>query len=287
VKKINDALPVIKNFITLSKLTPYQIGTKTGELKGLILFHSETSDSTYVRFILRSKESIDRIKKHSPFLISSLQNIKAISANIQPIPHAILEGDEEVFISENHFIDHQIHSVHLSLHPKAFVQTNQAMASNLYSTAAQWIKDSGKKDFMELYCGQGAFSFMAAPYVNKAMGIEINSEAVQIANLTAKKNNLPHLTFKNSDASDVLNDIQNFKPEIILVNPPRRGLGATCDLLIKTKPSSLIYSSCHSESLVEDLKKLIPYYNITKIKIFDMFPHTKHFETLVELNSKV
>lgn len=283
IKKINDTLPFIKEFISLSKITPYDISSKKGELKGLIIFHAESSDSTYVRFILRSKESIDRLKKHSRFLLDKIDHLKVITANIQPVPHAILEGDEEIILTEKQSIDLKIQHIVISLNPKAFVQTNQMMAQKLYETAAHWISESGKKSLIELYCGQGAFSFSAANYVDKSLGIEINPEAVEVANLTAKKHKMNHITFKQADASKIIHEIENFKPEILLVNPPRRGLAETSDIIIKTKPSTLIYSSCNHETLSKDILKLHPYYSIKRMQIFDMFPHTDHFETLVEL----
>lgn len=283
IQKINDTLPIIKEFISLCTISPYNISTKKGEIKGLIIFHAEDSNSTYLRFILRSKESVDRIKKHSQFLLDKIEHLQVISANIQPIPHAILEGEEEIFLTERRSIDLKIMDTTIPLNPKAFVQTNQIMAQDLYKTAARWINESGKKSLIELYCGQGAFSFSAANSVNKILGIEINSDAVDAANLAAKNNNITHALFKQADATKVIDEIEIFKPEILLVNPPRRGLGSGTDIILQTKPSILMYSSCNYETLAADLVKLHPQYSITKIQIFDMFPHTKHFETLVEL----
>jgi 23S rRNA (uracil747-C5)-methyltransferase len=283
VKKINAILPLIKEFITLAQLRPYEISSRKGELKGIILFHSECSGETYLRFILRSKESIDRIKKHHALLLSEINHLRCISVNIQPIPHALLEGEEEIFITEDHFINNKIGTINFFLDPKAFVQTNQFIAEKLYSYAAQWIKEAGTKNFMELFCGQGAFSFFAAPFINKGMGIEINSDAVAIARDTATRLHLTHLKFKTADAGRVLDEMIDFSPDLLLVNPPRRGIAETADLILKTKPSRIIYSSCHSESLAVDIKKLRSSYELKRVQIFDMFPHTSHFETLVEL----
>lgn len=284
VPQINELLPEIKNFIRLVNLRPYSISEKKGELKGIILFHSSRSYETYARFILRSKEPLDRIKKHLSYLTAKLPDLKCISVNIQPIPHAILEGEEEIFMTERTFILHRLGEVTFSLDPKAFVQTNQVVAEKLYSTAAQWIKDSGSIKFMELFCGQGAFSFYAAPFIKSGLGIEINQEAVQTANRTAMENNLDHLKFKCADAAQVSEDMKNYGPDLILVNPPRRGLAGAISLLLEAEPSTIIYSSCNHETLTSDLKVLSSKYEINAIQIFDMFPHTSHFETLVKLS---
>lgn len=284
--EINHALPLIKNFITLAKLTPYQISSKTGELKGVILFYSQTSKSMYLRFVLRSKESVDRIKKHLPSLLTDIAPLKVVTINIQPIPHALLEGKEEIYLTPEHFLTHQLENIFFKIHPEGFIQTNQEVAAQLYTTAGSWIKEIQVKKFSELYCGQGAFSFFAAPFIEKGLGIEINSKAVEVANQTAKLHHLDHLKFKVADASKVMEELENFNPDMVLVNPPRRGLADAIDILLNLKPSHLIYSSCNVETLAKDLNHLKNYYEIKKIQIFDMFPHTHHFETLVHATIK-
>lgn len=280
VPVINELLHELPEFIKAASLDPYQISAKKGELKGIIVFYSETTKETYLRFIVRSKESIDRIKKHA----GMLKHVECLSVNIQPIAHAILEGEEEIFISEMKSIHHKIGHVNVSLGPRAFVQTNQRMAEKLYETAAEWVKESHSDKFMELFCGQGAFSFFCAPVIKEGLGIEINEDAVKVANQTAKDAKLLHLKFKSADAAHVEDEILKFDPDIMLVNPPRRGLASAVQLLIKQKPETIIYSSCNYETLASDLKILKDSYKIKRIKIFDMFAHTSHFETLVELS---
>ncbi|WPU64972.1 23S rRNA (uracil(1939)-C(5))-methyltransferase RlmD [Peredibacter starrii] len=284
--EINQALPAIKKFITEAKLVPYNIEAKKGELKGIILFYSPSSKESYLRFIMRSKEAVTRITKHHHALLNDLPHLKSLSVNIQPVPHALLEGDEEVFITQTSSVNHRLGTVDMKLGPRAFVQTNQAVAEKLYATAADWVKESGSKKFLELFCGQGAFSFFAAKNIEEGLGIEINADAVQQANLTAEKQNLPHLKFKSADAGKVASELMKFNPEVMLVNPPRRGLADATDLIINQRPNHLIYSSCNYETLAQDLKKLSPHYSVKRVQLFDMFPQTRHFETLVLLELK-
>jgi 23S rRNA (uracil747-C5)-methyltransferase len=286
VREINETLPAIQKFITLVNLHPYQIAEKKGELKGLILFHSPLTKETYLRLVVRSKESIDRIRKHKDFLLNELPHLKCLSVNIQPVAHALLEGEEEIFITERTYIQHKAGNVTLRLDPRAFVQTNQEVATKLYETAAAWIKEIRPERFMELFCGQGAFSFFAASSVKEGRGIEINADAVATANETAKNSNLTHLSFKSADAANVLNEVKEFKPDVLLVNPPRRGLHKSVEIFREYRPDRFIYSSCNYETLAFDLKILSVDYEITRVQIFDMFPHTTHFETLVELKRK-
>lgn len=277
---INRLLHDLIPFIKLTKLEPYSVSERKGELKGIIIFHGT---ETYVRFVLRSKESIDRIRKHLPSLLGSHGDIASVSVNIQPVHQAVLEGEEEIFLGPREDVAQDYGPFSLRLRPQGFVQTNQAVARKLYTTAASWVKESGSKKFLELFSGQGAFSFHCAPYVDEATGIEINREAVRAAQLNADALKYRNLQFVALDAGKSGDILAEKKPDLILVNPPRRGLAEALSLLLKAMPEWIVYSSCSVESLKTDLEKLSSHYTIDRAGLFDMFPHTAHFETLVLL----
>ncbi len=271
-------------FIQEAKLVPYDISAKKGELKGLIIYHG---DESYLRFVLRSKEALDRIKKLLPDLLNKHPELKSVSVNIQPIHQAILEGEEEISLGPQNFIEQYYRNFKLRLRPQGFVQTNQFVAGKLYETASEWVKGKEIKNFLELFSGQGAFSFHCAQWIQKGLGIEINTEAVKMANETAAALNLSHLNFLSIDAGQSKAIIESFRPDLLLVNPPRRGLGESLQLVKTSGIKNIIYSSCSVESLAKDLASLSDRYRIDKIQIFDMFPHTEHFETLTLLSSIV
>ncbi len=275
-KLIHDLIP----FILQCKLVPYSVPEKKGELKGIILFHG---DETYVRFVMRSKEGLDRIRKNLPLFLSSHPEINSVSVNIQPVHQAILEGEEEINLGPQNYISQSFGNLKLRLRPQAFVQTNQQVASKLYETASTWVKEKNVKRFLELFSGQGAFSFHCAPHVKEATGVDINPEAVHMATETAKELGLSHLKFISLDAGKAGEIIRSEKPELILVNPPRRGLAESLPLLKEASADWLIYSSCSVESLKKDMDALSTHYEVVRAQLFDMFPHTAHFETLVLL----
>ena len=294
--KLNLLLQKLSFYIQEFNLIPYQIHSKNGELKGIIAFYSETSHQIYLRFILRSKECISRIIKMIPKLQLEFPEVVCISANLQPIPHAILEGEEEIILTQTESIDYPLGKElpTLSLSPKAFVQTNTTVALQLYETASRWIKEASQSKpikMLELFSGQGSFSFAATHNTSQILGIEINKNAVKTANLTAEKYNLNHVHFDcidlnlNTEAA-LFKKIEDFHPHLILANPPRKGLSKSIDLILKSKPDFLVYSSCSIDSLAEDMKKLSESYLIKRVQIFDLFPHTEHFEILIWMELK-
>jgi len=271
----HELVPFIKN----ANLTPYSIAERRGELKGIIIFSSNENEF-YLRFILRSKESLDRIKKNLPQLQNTFPKLKVVTANIQSIPHAILEGTEEIFLTDAEYLKHQMGRVHFRIGPKGFVQTNQGIAFKLYSQAASWSDELKVNKFVELFSGQGAFSFFIQAHVKEAIGIEIDPEAVKAAQLSVQDARFEHLRFIAQDAAKLKDEIKNLSPEILLVNPPRRGLADALPLVLNSEAKYLIYSSCSIESFTKDLKQLDQRFELKKIQLFDMFPHTEHFETL-------
>lgn len=281
--RLNEIFQALPEFIRKYRLIPYQIQSRTGELKGLIAYHAAGSGESYLRFVLRSKECVARLQKMLPELREKFPSLVCVSANIQPIPHAILEGPEEILITEQSSIDHRIGDVRLRLAPRAFVQTNSEVATRLYQTASSWISEVRPARAMELYCGQGAFGFVAAAHVSSWLGIEINEEAVRTANETARVLGHAHLSFKCLDATQVGDELARFAPDLVLANPPRKGIGAGAELVMKSLPRDFIYSSCAIDSLAQDLEKLKDKYELLRVQIFDLFPHTEHFETLAWL----
>jgi 23S rRNA (uracil747-C5)-methyltransferase len=288
--RLNQLIAALPEWIRNYKLTPYQIAARTGELKGLILYFDEGSDEMYLRFVLRSKECVSRIQKLVPSLQNRFPGLKCVSANIQPVPHAILEGPEEIFISSEKYIRHTLGDLTLKLSPRAFVQTNAKVAVQLYQTASRWMQEFRPKRMLELYSGQGAFSFVAASALSDSfeeiLGVEINPDAVVTANETVREFRengqvkMAPLKFQCADATQVGAIGQDFRPDLILVNPPRRGLGEGVKLIEQILPKHLIYSSCAVDTLEKDLRYLSRKYQITKAQLFDMFPHTEHFEVL-------
>jgi 23S rRNA (uracil747-C5)-methyltransferase len=279
--ELNNIISSLPSFISKASLPPYQIQTKTGELKGLILYHSEESQETYLRFILRSKEALDRIKKHLDQLQRMHPSLKVVSANIQSVPHAILEGPEEIILTDLNFIHHQLGKREQRLGPKGFVQTNQSVATGLYSQAAIWVEELKIKKFSEIFCGQGTFSFFCAPHIETGLGVEIDGEAVKEANRSALEKGLGQLQFIQASAAEVKDKVLDFSPELLLVNPPRRGLGDSVNWISEGPWQHLLYSSCQLETLTKDLEQLTKHFTPVRAQIFDMFPHTQHFETLV------
>ena len=284
--QINELIEKLPAYISEFNLIPYVIAERKGELKGLIIFYSAQANEMYLRFVLRSQECVSRLRKLRPKLQREFPHLVCVTANIQPVPHAILEGKEEIFISERKSIRHQLGKISFELSPHGFVQTNSHVAQALYETAARWVGEAQAEKLLELYSGQGAFSFFCATQVPQILGIEINPDSILTANQSAAALGLKNVRFQclGTERSEAIT--LDFNPDLILTNPPRRGMGESVELILKAKPKDFLYSSCSQLTLATDLKILAKEYVLHRTKLFDMFPHTEHFETLVWLKRK-
>ncbi len=279
---LNELLPVLKTKLMEYKIIPYSLTEKKGELKYVILSKSQSHNDILIRFVLRSKESLDRLKKMAAVLVSEFPFIKVATANLQPEHKAVMEGDEEIVLTGEDKILHQFDDIFLTLGPRSFFQVTPEIAGKLYASAGRVIEEYKVKSFLDLFCGVGAFSYFAARVCPDVLGVELSKEAIVCAQSSQELNKVSgQIAFQALDVEAFLkNPGKNF--EAILVNPPRRGLNKSIIKdIMSQKPKLVIYSSCNAETLSRDFSDLSHEYKIVSTQIFDMFPYTEHFETLM------
>lgn len=275
----------LQAFIRLVRLQPYDIAQRRGELKYLLINRSHYDGKLMLRFVLRSKAQLDAIRKHLPSLQQQLPELNVVSVNLQPVHAAVLEGDEEIALTDSQVLRDQLNDVPLYLRPKSFFQTNPEVAAALYATARSWSAALPLRSLWDLFCGVGGFGLHCARPGVSLLGIEREAEAIACARQSATAMQLHDVRFAALDASGFVAG-ETEAPDLVLVNPPRRGIGpALCQWLQDTAPTYLFYSSCNAESLASDLV-LLPAYQLQRVQLFDMFPHTAHYETLVALKRR-
>ncbi|WP_372871422.1 23S rRNA (uracil(747)-C(5))-methyltransferase RlmC [Shewanella sp.] len=278
---MQELLVELEGFVRRAGIPPYRIDKAKGELKFILLTRSAVRGEFMLRFVLRSKEAIARIERELPALLVAFPAIKVVSVNLQPVHMARLEGDEEIFLTEATRLEEVFNGVPLFIRPKSFFQTNPEVAASLYATAANWVDELAPQSLWDLFCGVGGFGLHCASADLPVTGIEIEAEAIDCAKSSAAAMGLNNMTFSALDSTDFAKGKQAGEvPDVIIVNPPRRGIGeALCHSLSEFAPKAILYSSCNPETLAKDLA-LIDGYRIARVQLFDMFPHSDHFEVL-------
>ncbi|EOC5770114.1 23S rRNA (uracil(747)-C(5))-methyltransferase RlmC [Cronobacter sakazakii] len=272
----------LKPFIARAGLTPYNVARKRGELKYLLLTQSTLDGGLMLRFVLRSKEKLEHLRAALPGLLAELPQLKVVTANIQPVHMAIMEGDEEIWLTQQQALAESFNGVPLWIRPQSFFQTNPTVASALYATARDWVRALPVNHMWDLFCGVGGFGLHCATPEMTLTGIEIAPEAIASARASAQALGLRNVHFQALDSTDFATG-QQAVPDLVLVNPPRRGIGkALCEYLSHMAPRYIVYSSCNAQTMAKDIGEL-PGYRIARAQLFDMFPHTAHYEVLTLL----
>ena len=277
VPALHDALPHLADFVRRARLTPYDVTSRTGELKHLLVT-AAPDDALMVRLVLRSTEALPRVRKHLPWLRERLPRLAVASVNLQPRHAAVLEGEvEEVLLGETLAIT--LGAVTLHLRPQGFFQTNTEVAAALYREAAAWTSALDARSVWDLYCGVGGFALHLAAPGRRVTGVEVAEQAVRAARRSAEEAGAVDVEFVTGDATAWARDRPD--PDLVVVNPPRRGLGPELAARIEEGGArALLYSSCHPVSLARDLAAM-PSLRPVRARVFDMFPQTAHQEVLV------
>jgi 23S rRNA (uracil747-C5)-methyltransferase len=282
---MQKVLRTVEQWLRELGVKAYDVKKKKGELKYVLLSRSRSNGSMMLRFVLRSHGLIGRLEKGLESLIQRAPELKVITANIQSVHMAILEGEEEIFLTEQRRLEERLNGIPLYIRPKSFFQTNPEEAEKLYRTAAEWAGESKPKRLWDLICGVGGFALHCAAPDRSIVGIEIEPEAIQCARDSAAQLEMNTIRFESLDAASFGAD-SGEKPDVVIVNPPRRGLGEQlCKWLERVGAERILYSSCNAVSLAKDLETLNGY-TIRRVQLFDMFPHTAHYEVLIELTRK-
>lgn len=198
----------------------------------------------------------------------------------------------------------------LVLPPQSFFQTNSDVAAGLYAQARAWVRDyaggqagaltgepgagrahsdatQSSQSIWDLYCGVGGFALALAQPGAQVLGVEVSAPAIDGARAAAAQLSLtsPQVRFEAGDASvlDASGQVYGHdKPDLLVVNPPRRGIGELAASIEDSGIQRVLYSSCNPASLAKDLE-VMSSYRVRRARLFDMFPHTNHAEVLVEL----
>lgn len=191
--------------------------------------------------------------------------------------------NNKTYYSENSLFE-RMNNLLFKISYDSFFQVNPFIASQLFQIIGDNIDSSDK--VLDLYCGVGTLSLMAAKKAQKVLGIEVVPNAIINALFNARINDLNNTQFVINDASTAISKI---KPDFnkIIVDPPRSGLTKNIiDVLLKIKPDAIIYVSCDPQTLVRDFTLLSSIYEIKKSYILDMFSYTYHIETILILTKK-
>ena len=240
--------------------------------------------------IVINGNEIPNEKKLVEDLIVKFPKIKTIVKNVNKKNTNVILGNKNIVLYGKGYIKDKLGNLEFKISPLSFYQVNPIQAENLYNIGVKYANITKEDIVFDLYSGIGTISLFMARYAKKVYGIEIVEDAVNDAKENAKMNKINNVEFIAGDVEKVLDTLINKKkiiPNIVMVDPPRKGLDNNTIKNIKSiKPKKVIYISCNPATLVRDLSYLEEEYEICKIKPVDMFPFTSHVECVAVMYIK-
>jgi 23S rRNA (uracil747-C5)-methyltransferase len=280
-------LATIKRLV-LPSVPHYSVKDRSGELKFCIIRASEVTGDTILRFVVRSRDAEDKFRQLVPILQEQHPELKVITLNIQPEHKAILEGPEEVYLTQSRRIIDSIGQYKFIHSPQSFSQVTHNVALKLYQLLADEAERCKPKAGLDVYCGVGTFATFISPFADSVTGVEVVADAVNDAKASADINGIKNISFHALDIDNWLDGDQLSRSDFVIVNPPRRGLSSKLiKALCLAQPKTLVYSSCNPETLARDLSQLVKVFDVSTVQPLDMFPMQPHVETLVIMKSRV
>lgn len=178
----------------------------------------------------------------------------------------------------------------LAAQPGEFTQVNRSVNTAMLQQISRWLAPGKDDRLLDLFCGNGNISLSLAPQVGAVLGLEASETAIEAARKAADGHS--GLRFEVADLfTQSLQDwsvVGAFDPTIAVLDPPRAGAEQVSHWLPKlTGLSRLVYVSCDPATLARDLALLAAdKWHLRKACLIDMFPQTRHIETMVLLEKK-
>ena len=309
VEENREILEIILHYMEEYGVQPYDESNGSGLIRHVLIRKGFATGELMVCLVINSGVKKGEYIPAQDKLILALckvEGMTSISVSLNDKNTNVIMGDRIVNLWGRETIRDVVHMLNVDngtditfeISPLSFYQVNPLQMEKLYSIALQYAELTGKEDVWDLYCGIGTISLFLAKSARRVIGVEIIPEAIEDAKRNARNNGIDNATFFVGKAEEVLpeyyaqtasdedgvGDMRH--PDVIVVDPPRKGCDIDClNTMLKMKPERIVYVSCDSATLARDLRILCDGgYSLKRFRPVDMFGHSGHVETVCLLS---
>jgi 23S rRNA (uracil1939-C5)-methyltransferase len=276
---IRDA---VRDWAREERLLAYDQATGAGYLRHLVVREGRNTGEALVLLVTAPGERFDTgyfvdVLRRFPEVRSVHWAVNDSPAEVTNLPTRLLWGEDAII--------ERILGLEFRVRPNAFLQTNTAMAEELYATAREFAGLTGSETVYDLYCGTGTIGLALARTALTVWGVEISEEAVACAIENAALNGIANAAFFAGNVAQSLEELRDRAgpPDVVVVDPPRAGLaGKALRRTGALGASRIVYVSCNPTTLASDARVLREEfgYALARCRPVDMFPHTPHIESV-------
>lgn len=283
-KMFRDILDNVIEYINEKKISAYDEASNTGIVRHIYIRRGAHSGEIMVCIVVR-KDISRQLSALCRQLCEKFSSIKSIIMNINDRKNNVILGDRCITLWGTDTISDVMCGNTVEISPLSFYQVNTVQAERLYAKALEYASPEKDEVIADLYCGAGTIGLSMAKQAAKIVGVEIVPQAVENAKKNAVRNNISNAEFHCGDAGEVFGKLrrQGCKPDIIVVDPPRKGCSAeTIDIIAEAAPKKIVMISCNPATAARDAKLLSEKgYTVDKVCGVDLFPRTGHVECVV------
>lgn len=277
----NIIIEKTREFIKENNISIYDENSGKGDLRHIVTRVANKTNEILICLVINNNKFLYKdllIKK-----FKNIPNLDSIVINYNTNKNNVILGDKiENIFGKGYIIDY-IKDLKFNISPLSFYQVNPIQTELLYEKALQFCNLTGDEIVFDAYCGIGTISLFLAKNCKKVYGIEIVPDAIKNAKENAKINNITNAQFFVGKSEDIIPKLifeENIYPDVIVVDPPRKGCDiALLDAIAKTNIKKLVYVSCDNATLARDINYLSNFgFKLDKIQPVDMFCMTTHIE---------
>lgn len=273
--RLSNALPALQQLINSLSIPADipQLEVAQGEITTAIIFRHLKP------FIPLDYELLKQFgQDHEVAIFTQPKGLDSVHLLWRPELNDTLEETRELLYYE--LPDYQIK---LYFHPTDFTQVNAFTNKLMVKAALELLEVQPEDHILDLFCGLGNFSLPLARLGHKVIGIEGTAAMVERAKFNAKYNNLLNTEFYTADLENISFDEAYIEQKFakILIDPPRCGASHVVANIERCQAQRILYVSCNAATLARDASVLKQKgYELTTVRIIDMFGHTSHSEAM-------
>ena len=277
--RLNPLLAEIKQDIEELGWSVYDENRHQGRLRHLSLRIGRRTGEMLLTLISTDWKLTD-LEAQAQKWLTRYPELVGVCINRNPERTNAIFGDETRCVVGQPYLREEFAGLEFQLRPDTFFQVNTEAAEALLNVIVEQLALDGDEVLVDAYCGIGTFTLPLAQRVRQALGIEVQLASVEQAQLNAQLNGITNVTFQAGAVEKLLPQL-GIAPDVVLVDPPRKGCDRTViETLLQTSPKHIVYISCKPATLARDLKLLCQTggYQLTYIQPADLFPQTPHVE---------
>lgn len=284
-ERLNPLLAQVKQDIQQRGWGIYDEAHHRGKVRHLSLRIGRRTGEMLLTLVVKERNLVG-IETQAQTWLERYPGLVGVCLNMNSDRTNAIFGPKTLCIAGQPLLHETFAGLTFQIRPDTFFQVNTEAAEALLQVVMEELQLQGQEVLVDAYCGIGTLTLPLAQQVKQAIGLEVQPEAVEQAQLNAALNQIENVSFRVGAVEQALPAL-DIKPDVMILDPPRKGCdSAVLQALLEMQVDRLVYISCNPATLARDLKILCEsgQYHLHRVQPADFFPQTSHVECVAFLS---